>query len=62
MMMAITLEVCENPCRKDTISTSQELASPEIVVDKMYFTGHKDPWHPRNCDLKKILELRKVNY
>ena len=56
------LKVYENPCRKETISTSQELASPEIVVDKMYFTGHKDPWHLWNCNLRKILELWKVNY
>jgi len=51
-----------NPCRKDTTSTSQQLACLEIVVDKMHIAGHKDPWCLQNCDSRKILELRKVNY
>ena len=51
-----------NPCRKDTTSTSQQLACLEIVVDKMHIAGHKDPWCLQNCDSRKIPELQKVNY
>jgi len=51
-----------NPCRKDTTSTSEQLACLEIVVDKMHIAGHKDPWCLQNCDSRKIPELQKVNY
>lgn len=48
------------PHRKDVTSTSQTLASLEIVVDKMHIAGHKDPWCLKNCDSRKIPELEKV--
>ena len=51
----------QQPHRKDVTSTSQKLASLEIVVDKMHIAGHKDPWCLQNCDSRNIPDLKEVN-
>ena len=32
----------------------------EIVVDKMHFKGHTDPWCIRNCNPNDFLQLEEV--
>ena len=51
----------QQPHRKDVTSTSQKLASLEIVVDKMHIAGNKDPWCLQNCDSRNIPDLKEVN-
>ena len=51
----------QNPLRKDLTSTTQKLASLEILVDKMHITGYVDPWCLQNCDARKVTDLSKVS-
>ena len=52
----------QNPSRRDLTPTTNNIASIEIVVDKMHITGHTDKWCLENCDARKHPELNDVSY
>ena len=52
----------QNPSRKDLTPTTNNIASIEIVVDKMHIRGHTDKWCLENCDARKHSELNDVSY
>ncbi len=50
-----------NPSRKDLTQTAKELATLEIVVDKMHMAGHVDTWCKENCDARRFADLDDVS-
>ena len=40
----------QNPVRRELTSTTQQMASIPIMVDKMHIAGHVDTWCLDNCD------------
>ena len=48
-------QVCLTPQAK-------QLASVQMVVDKMHMKGHVDKWCKQNCDAKTFSDLDKVHY
>ena len=50
-----------NTARCDLTATARRLASLNIVVDRMHFKGHTDPWCHEHCDPNKLKELEKVS-
>ena len=49
-----------DPARASLTDQSKQLASVEMVVDRMHMIGHVDPWCKEHCDADKIPELAKV--
>jgi len=49
-----------NPVRADLTEQSKQLASVEMVVDRMHMKAHIDPWCREHCDASKDPELKKV--
>ena len=49
-----------HPARATLTEQSKQLASVEMVVDRMHMKGHVDPWCKEHCDAAKIPELSKV--
>ena len=47
--------------RKDLTETAKQLASYQIVVDKMHFRGHVDKWCQENCNPYKLHALDNVS-
>ena len=47
--------------RKELTETSKQLASYQIVVDKMHFRGHVDKWCQENCNPYKVHALDNVS-
>ena len=41
--------------------TAQQLAQLNIVVDKMHFKGHVDPWCKKHCNPYEHKELDKAS-
>ena len=50
-----------NPVRSTLTDTTKRIAAMEIVIDKMHFKGHIDPWCRRNCNPNDFDELKKVH-
>ena len=51
------LRLAQNPSRKDLTPTTKNIASTEIIVDKMHITGNADKWCLDNCDARKHPDL-----
>ena len=51
----------KNPVRADLTPQAKQLASVQMVVDKMHMKGHVDKWCKENCDAKSFPDLDKVN-
>ena len=51
----------KNPSRADLTRQPKQLASVQMVVDKMHMKGHVDKWCKQNCDAKTFPELDKVH-
>lgn len=57
-----------HPDRSQQTKTAQRLAELGIVVDKLHFKGHVDPWCKEHCnpyacaDLDKVKTKIGVNY
>lgn len=49
-----------NPNRIAYTEHTKQLASVEMVVDKMHMKGHIDPWCLQNCNPSKFESLHKV--
>ena len=49
-----------NPVRTTLTKETEQLASTEMVVDKMHMRGHTDKWCSDNCDASKFKSLNKV--
>ena len=49
-----------NPARAYLTEQSKQLASVEMVVDRMHMKAHIDPWCRAHCDASKNPELKKV--
>ena len=49
-----------NPVRSDLTEQTKQLASVEMVVDKMHMKGHTDPWCKEHCDPAKFQALQTV--
>lgn len=49
-----------NPTQKDLIEQAKQLATTEMVVDRMHIKGHVDQWSKKNCDAEKCFHLDKV--
>ena len=49
-----------NPSRSAMTPVATQLASLQIVVDRMHFKGHTDPWCHEHCDPNKVKDLHKV--
>lgn len=50
-----------NPTRSSTTEQSKQLASVEMVVDKMHMRGHTDKWCQQHCDAAKFQQLDNVD-
>jgi len=50
----------ENPVRAGLTAQTKQLASVQMVVDKMHMKGHTDHWCKVHCDPAKFQALRKV--
>ena len=48
--------------RADLTPQAKQLASVQMVVDKMHMKGHVDKWCKQNCDAKTFSDLDKVHY
>ena len=42
--------------------TASKIAEMPIIVDKMHFKGHTDPWCAENCNPYSYKELEGVSY
>lgn len=51
----------KNPLRADLTPQAKQLASVQMVVDKMHMKGHVDKWCKENCDAKCFADLDKVH-
>ena len=49
-----------NPSWSAVTPVATQLACLQIVVDRMHFKGHTDPWCHENCDPNKVKDLHKV--
>ena len=49
-----------NPVRSELTTTAQRIAKTRIVVDKMHFKGHIDPWCKSHCNPYDFEELKMV--
>ena len=49
-----------NPARADLTEQSKQLASVEMVVDRMLMKAHIVPWCREHCDASKDPEIKKV--
>ena len=47
-----------NPIRKDLTQIAKQLSKLSIVIDKMHFKGHIDPWCKENCNPYKYRECK----
>jgi hypothetical protein len=54
------LKFATNPMRSGLTTTTQKIAQMTIVVDKMHFRGHVDPWCKAHCNPNDFSELDKV--
>ena len=50
----------KNFSRADLTPQAKQLASVQMVVDKMHMKGHVDKWCKKNCDAKSFADLDKV--
>ena len=53
-------EFAKNTSRANLTPQAQQLASVQMVVDKMNMKGHVDKWCKQNCDAKSFHDLDKV--
>ena len=51
----------KDPSRADLTLQAKQVASVQMVVDKMHMKGHVDKWCKQNCDAKTFPELDKVH-
>ena len=51
-----------NPSRSAATETTKRIANMSIVVDKLHFKGHKDPWCLENCNPYSHKELEGVGH
>ena len=51
-----------NPSRSAATETTKRIANMSIVVDKLHFKGHKDPWCLENCSPYSHKELEGVGH
>ena len=49
-----------NTCRKNETPIAQLLAATQIVIDKMYFSGHTDTWCLETCNPNLFAGLTNV--
>ena len=49
-----------NSVRSTLTGMTKKITAMEIVIDKMHFKGHTDPWCRRNCNPNDFDELKKV--
>ena len=49
-----------NAVRSSLTKQTKQLASVQMVVDKMHMKGHTDPWCKEHCDPSKFQALNKV--
>lgn len=50
----------QKPSRRDLTPTSSQLATVEIIIDKMHMAGHTDAWCHQHCDPKLFRQLDNV--
>lgn len=51
---------CRNEVRASFSKASVKLAAINIVVDKLHFKGHVDPWCHTNCNPYEVEDLKEV--
>lgn len=51
---------CRNPVRTSLSEAAVKLAAINIVVDKLHFKGHIDPWCHANCNPYEVEDLKMV--
>lgn len=51
-----------NPQRSTLTDVATVISGLNIVVDKMHFAGHIDPWCHANCNPHNFDELKEVKY
>ena len=49
-----------NPIRSKLSIATTKLASLNIVIDKLHFTGHIDSWCHANCNPYEVDDLKQV--
>ena len=49
-----------NPVRAKLTDVATRMSRWNIVIDKMHFSGHSDPWCRENCNPNNVKELDKV--
>ncbi len=42
--------------------TARRISEMRIVIDKLHFKGHKDPWCAQHCDPYSFEDLDEVMY
>ena len=50
-----------NPVRSEVTDTTRKLSQMNIVIDKIHFKGHVDPWCKTHCDPHNFPELNGVS-
>ena len=55
------MKFARNPVRADVTPQCKQLASVQMVVDKMHMRGHTDGWCKNNCDPANVPELKEVS-
>ena len=51
---------CRNPVRASLSEAAAKLAAINIVIDKLHFKGHIDPWCHANCNPYEVADLKEV--
>lgn len=54
------LKFAANPMRSGLTTTAERIAQMHIVIDRMHFKGHIDPWCKAHCNPNDLSELEKV--
>ena len=53
-------QVFEESVRDTITEAATRISTWNIVIDKMHFSGHSDPWCKLNCDPNKVKDLDEV--